>query len=179
MAQTQNPLPSSRSQGEQPRLSPRKCLVKGCNRSFSPNHYLDRYCGVDCKAAARRWQLARANLRYRDSERGKQARRAQASRHRVRLKERKAAEQQQPDRQNEPSEALDQPCEGYHKDQSEEKSCCDRPGCYQRFTPPPRSPLQSFCSLDCRNALRCVRLRERRWMAWLAAGQKRTRGRPP
>lgn len=140
---------------------------------------MDRYCGDDCKAAARRWQLARANLKYRASNGGKQVRRVQASRYRVRLKERKAAELRQAASQNERCDAPEQSREGYRKDESEEKSCCNRPGCYQRFTPPPRSPLQRFCSLDCCNALRCVRLRERRWMAWLAGGQQRTRGRPP
>ncbi len=40
---------------------------------------------------------------------------------------------------------------------------CDRPGCYERFTPQRRSPLQHFCSQDCRHALERVRERERRW----------------
>jgi hypothetical protein len=180
LAQTQNPLPARRSQGEPPRLAPRICLLKGCDRSFSPNHYLDRYCGEDCRDAARRWRIARANLKYRASEHGRKTRQAQAVRNRVRRKERKAAEaQRHADTEQGPSGHAGQPREGYHKDQSEENSCCDRPGCYQRFTPPPRSPLQRFCSLDCCNALRCVRLRERRWIRWLAAGPQRTRGRPP
>lgn len=179
MAQLQNHRSWSHSQGTPPRLSPRKCLLKGCDRSFSPNHYLDRYCGDDCRDAARRWRIARANLKYRASERGKQVRRAQASRYRVRVKEQKAAELLHADGKNERFDAPERPREGYHEDQSEGKFCCDRPGCYQRFTPPPRSPLQRFCSLDCCNALRCVRLRERRWIRWLAAGQQRTRGRPP
>ena len=55
---------------------------------------------------------------------------------------------------------------------AQEKSCCDRPGCYQRFTPPPRSPLQKFCSASCRKALRCVLLRERRWILRLAVGRQ-------
>jgi hypothetical protein len=40
---------------------------------------------------------------------------------------------------------------------------CDRPGCYERFVLQPRSPLQRFCSHDCRRALERVQERERRW----------------
>lgn len=40
---------------------------------------------------------------------------------------------------------------------------CDRPGCYERFQPTRRSPLQRFCSQECRRALERVWERERRW----------------
>jgi hypothetical protein len=40
---------------------------------------------------------------------------------------------------------------------------CDRPGCYERFQPTRRSPLQRFCSHECRRALERVLERERRW----------------
>jgi hypothetical protein len=40
---------------------------------------------------------------------------------------------------------------------------CDRPGCYERFQPTRRSPLQRFCSHECRRALERVLDRERRW----------------
>jgi hypothetical protein len=40
---------------------------------------------------------------------------------------------------------------------------CDRPGCYERFERTRRSPLQRFCSHDCRRALERVLERERRW----------------
>lgn len=41
--------------------------------------------------------------------------------------------------------------------------CCDRPGCYERFGHQRRSPLQRYCSPDCRQALERVRRRERRF----------------
>jgi hypothetical protein len=44
-----------------------------------------------------------------------------------------------------------------------EKTRCHRPGCYEQFHPPARSPLKKFCSCSCRNALRRVIVRERRW----------------
>jgi len=43
-------------------------------------------------------------------------------------------------------------------------SCsCDRPGCYVEFDRSRRSPLQRFCCLACRHALKRVLQRERRW----------------
>ena len=43
-------------------------------------------------------------------------------------------------------------------------SCsCDRPGCYVEFDRTRRSPLQRFCSPECRHAFERVRERERRW----------------
>ena len=179
MAQLQNHRSTIGWQAERPRLSTRKCLLKGCDRCFSPHHPLDRFCGEDCKSAARRWRLARANLKYRASEHGKENRRRQAARYRIRLKERKAAENRLPGPpQNDLADDPTGPREGYHKDDAHEKSCCNRPGCYRRFTPPPRSPLQKFCSSSCRNALRTVLRREQRWLQRLAIGCKGPRDGP-
>jgi len=179
LAQLQNHRSPVSWQAEQPRLSTRKCLLKGCGRCFLPNHPLDRYCGEDCKSAARRWRLARANLKYRASDHGKENRRAQAARYRIRLKERKAAESRLlGPSQNAPTDDPTEPREGYRKDDAQEKSCCDRPGCYRRFTPPPRSPLQKFCSSSCHNALRTVLRREQRWLERLATVGKRPRAGP-
>jgi hypothetical protein len=179
LAQLQNPPASVGWQAELPRLSPRKCFLKGCDRYFSPSHHLDRYCGDDCRDAAERWRLARANLKYRSSQRGKENRRAQAARYRIRLKERKAAENVLPEPpQIGPDGDSAEPREGYRKEDAHEKSCCDRPGCYKRFTPPPRSPLQKFCSSDCYGAFRAVVLRERRWLERLGVGIYRARDGP-
>ena len=181
MAQLQNPLAPNGRQAEHPRLSPRKCFLKGCDRYFSPSHHLERFCGDDCRQAARRWRLARANLKYRSSEQGKENRRAQADRYRTRLKERKAASPataKNPDTPKKQSDDQSTPREGYRKEDAQEKSCCDRPGCYERFTPPPRSPLQKFCSRDCYRAFRAVVLRERRWLERLGAGIYRGRDGP-
>ncbi len=68
--------------------------------------------------------------------------------------------------------------EGYRKEDAHEKSCCDRPGCYRRFTPPPRSPLQKFCSPRCYGAFRAVVLREQRWLERLGVGIYRGRDGP-
>lgn len=118
-------------------------------------------------------------MNYRASQNGKEKRREQAARYRCKCKQRTVnALSQQSNTQNSQSDATAVPREGYHKDESQEKSCCDRPGCYRRFTPPPRSPLQKFCCSSCRNALRAVLTRERRWLQWLALGLARTRDGP-
>jgi len=114
-------------------------------------------------------------LTYRGSQQGKENRRAQAVRYRIRLKERKAASLGTPKNQ---SDDPSTPREGYRKEEAHEKSCCDRPGCYRRFTPPPRSPLQRFCSSDCYRAFRAVVLREQRWLERLGLGIYRGRDGP-
>lgn len=146
-------------------------------------------------------------MNYRASEHGKAKRREQAARYRDRCKERRASESsQQSTIPNSPSTGSttstirttsapsnsqptasssfpsDDPAvlhEGYHKDESREKTGCGRPGCYKRFTPPPRSPLQKFCCSRCRKALRTVVLREQRWLQWLSGEQIRARDGPP
>lgn len=184
MAHPQNPPSARQSQDDSARTAPRKCLLKRCDRYFPPNHPLDRYCGDQCKEAARRWRIAKANLNYRASANGKQKRRDQAARYRSKCKERQAncgpqletARQDTADQSDAGQPAS--PPEGYHKSQAQEKSCCNRPGCYERFTPAPRSPLQIFCCSGCRKALRAVLIRERRWFARLIRGLVRTRDGP-
>ena len=129
LAQLQNPSSAWQSQDDSAPTAPRKCLLKGCDRYFSPNHPLDRYCSGDCKEAARRWRIAKANLNYRASENGKLKRREQTARYRTKCKERQAqcgiqhrAAPQDPD----PDRSAAPP-KGYRKHDSQEKSCCHRP----------------------------------------------------
>jgi len=78
---------SARGGGSEERVRrPRKrvCLLKGCERRFRPVHPLTRYCSPECRAAARRWREWKARQRYRQSEAGKQKRRAQSRRYRMR-----------------------------------------------------------------------------------------------
>ena len=62
----------------------RVCLLKGCERRFRPVHPLTRYCSQECREEARRWRAWKARHRYRQSEWGKQKRRAQSRRYRMR-----------------------------------------------------------------------------------------------
>ena len=125
---------------------PRKCLLKGCEQWFCPDHPLSRYCSDACRKAARKWSLWQAARRYRATEHGKRRRREQSHRYRSRVRERQLAD-----------------CEGHHKADDSEKIPCSRPGCYELFSAEHRSPLKRFCCALCREALRRVRQREARW----------------
>ena len=131
----------------------RLCLLKGCNDWFRPAHVLARYCSSACQQAARRWSAWRANRRYRRTEHGRLRRREQALRRRERLAQ---ANGQAHDSEPEPRE-------GYPKQASGKNLSCHRPGCYECFVRPQRSPLKTYCSELCREALRRVRRREARW----------------
>lgn len=74
--------------------------------------------------------------------------------------------------QIDPSES---PREGYHKDQRHKKSCCHRPGCYERFDPHPRAPHQKYCSPACYKAMRRVLIREKKWRESLKLTKKQSR----
>lgn len=169
MAQLKLASQNDLSQGQSWRIRPRLCLEDRCERSFRPSHHLDRYCSPECLESARRWQLRFANQIYRRSDNGRLRRMEQAQRYRLNLKERKAREAGQDPEKSAPTVQSDALREGYTKETSQEKSCCHRPGCYRRFTPPPQSPLKKFCSPRCSKAVRRVILRERKWVARLKA----------
>lgn len=170
---------SDSSQDHSWRIGHRLCLHERCERNFLPGHSLDRYCSPECLQAARRWQLRYANQRYRRSENGKLRRNEQSQRRRNRSLERKVDKADQAYQAVlAPASEKNDPNEGYTKDSAHEKSCCQRPGCYRRFTPPPQSPLKKFCSSRCRKALRRVILRERKWLARLKLTNKHPRDGP-
>jgi len=132
---------------------PRRCLLKGCEDSFSPHHPLCRYCSPLCKQAARHWSEWRAGRRYRCSEQGRKCRQEQSRRRRQRVKQREKAT-----RLAEQAER-----EGHPKSPPEKYFSCARPGCYELFHRTARNPRQKFCSFLCRKALRTVLVREARW----------------
>jgi hypothetical protein len=78
----------------------RACLLKGCERRFRPLHPRTRYCSEECREEAQRWREWKARHHYRQSEGGKQKRRAQSRRYRQRSKRARAANQG-PDRPRE------------------------------------------------------------------------------
>ena len=155
MGPTQHRSESKSKQGARYQLGRRLCLLKGCEQGFTPLHPFICYCSKDCRTAARRWQQREANRRYRSSEQGKACRRVQCRRYRQRLAERSADDLG--------GAAEGEGGEGYQKADPRKFFSCPRPGCEERFSKTTRSPLQKFCSAACRQALRRVRLRDRRW----------------
>ena len=134
------------------RVGRRRCLLKGCDCDFRPNHALSRYCSAACVAAAKRWRQCEANRRYRSSSGGKSKRQAQSCRYRRRQRS-----------CGETTSAPASGCEGYRYSAGSKKTRCLRPGCYERFLRSSRSPFRKFCNADCRRALRRVLIREQRW----------------
>ena len=148
---------SSSRQGANRFPRARRCLLKGCERWFTPAQPQSRYCSPACREAARRWRRAQASRRYRASTAGRQRRREQQHRYRQRRRERAAAaasadvsvvrEGQRP------------ACPG-----EDFVECrCARPGCYITFWVNPVQSNRRFCSLACRLALRRVLDREARY----------------
>ena len=66
------------------------CLLKSCNRIFTPNHPAQVFCSDPCRLFAKKldWKAAqkRADDKYRRTESGKEKRRAQSKRRRLRIK---------------------------------------------------------------------------------------------
>jgi hypothetical protein len=143
---------------------PRRCLLKDCERWFTPTRPQSRYCSSKCRAAAKRWRHVKASRRYRASDGGRERRRQQHRQYRQRRRERMAAAA---------SAALPRLREGQRpacpsEDFSERM--CDRPGCYVTFLVPQEAACRRFCSVACCLALRRVldrearyRQRRRRW----------------
>lgn len=85
--QAKGKIPQQKKRARRPRS--RICLLKGCGRIFRPNHPLSRYCSEHCRNQAAKWREWKARQQYRQTANGKQVRRAQSRRYRMRRKERK------------------------------------------------------------------------------------------
>lgn len=64
----------------------RRCLLKGCERLYRPDHPLERYCSEACRREAKRWHRWKAQQKYRATDSGKARRKEQSRRHRQRRK---------------------------------------------------------------------------------------------
>ena len=167
----------------------RRCLLKGCERFFRPTRPQSRYCSAACGQAARRWRRRQASRRWRASEPGRARRREQCRRARRRiplvvLPPGPSLPDPGVEAPPEAAPPAAQACEGQRPAIIPEKFAaqpCQRPGCYATFVPTPRSPQQRFCSCSCRQALRRVLDRERRWRRrrWQGIRPRRRRPRPP
>jgi hypothetical protein len=175
VGRSQCPPLSGPAQGADSPFRRRHCLLKGCERSFQPTHYQDRYCGAACRLLAARWRRWHSAQTYRSSEGGKQCRREQSRRYRERCRQRRAARWEQTLRDIEAQVAgeaavaqldTDTLREGQRRAPNLEDSPgrpCQRPGCYVLTPIRPGVAQQRFCSCPCRQALRRVLDRESRW----------------
>lgn len=158
MGQVQNTVNHARKSTTAGRLPPRLCLRKYCGNRFQPIRWNQRYCQQpDCLREVRRWQATKRQRRRRQSPQQRQQH-AQAERQRRKQKKQQATPQ---------NRAPEQFPSGQDRAWSRSKSSfhdfCDRPGCYDARRSSSRATAR-YCSDDCRQALRRVTDRERKWL---------------
>jgi len=187
--------PAQEATGSSSRFRCRRCLLKGCKRTFRPTHPRCRYCSDACRREAKKWQAWRAAGRWRATDQGKECRRAQSRRYRrlIPLVVLTEAPAPSPEPVVEPlssssAEPVIEPMspapvdadpaqpaarEGQLIEQIPENfivRSCMRPGCYVLFGVPAEWSRRRFCCGLCHKALRRVLDREARYQRRRRAG---------
>jgi hypothetical protein len=142
-----------RARGRRSRL--RNCLRKGCRRKYRPRCHNQRYCqDPECLREVRRWHAARRKARHRQDAdvKTKHAQEEKARRRRV-----KSAVQTVEN----PELA---PARGHAAQTFFSLPLCDRPGCHEHPASSRRN-LARYCCPACRQAVRNVLDRERKWLS--------------
>ena len=147
-----NPKGRRRTSPRRPR--PRMCLRKGCGHKYQPRRWNQRYCqDPECRRLIRRWLAARRQAKRRQDDAAK-AQHAEAQR---------ARRQRRPSLPQAPQDPEVAPARGHAARIILPTPACDRPGCHE---PHRKSVYQAacYCSRACRQAVRRVRDRERKWL---------------
>lgn len=132
----------------------RLCFRKNCGNCFRPNCWNQRYCQQPhCLREVRRWFAAKRQRRRRASATCRQEH-AQAERQRRSRKKRQAASQE--------TATTTPQGRAWSRSRIFHEDFCDRPGCYEPRRTSPRAPAK-YCGDDCRQAVRRVLDRERKW----------------
>ena len=147
-----NPKCRRRARPRKPRS--RICLRKGCGRRYQPRRWNQHYCqDSECLRLVRRWQAAKRQAQRRQDEAAK-LQHAQAQRaHRQRVASLPQA----------PKEPEVTPARGHAAKIISSSPMCDRPGCHEPPCKVTDRPM-CFCSRACRQAVRRVLDRERKWL---------------
>lgn len=146
------------------RIRPRICLRKGCGRVYQPRRWNQRYCqDHECMKLVRRWQAAKRQQGRRSRS---DVRQAHAARERDRRARRRQAIRLAPSgAQLHPSaKAEDSVGRAWSRSRKNSGPFCDRPGCYEAARPSCRCPAR-YCGDECRQAVRRVCDRERKWFS--------------
>jgi hypothetical protein len=134
---------------------PRKriCLRKGCGRKYLPQSWNQRYCqDPECQRLVQRWQAAKRQAQRRQDDEVK-AQHAEAERAR---RQRANSSPQAP----KPPEIA--AARGHAAKIFSPTPMCDRPGCHEPVVKSGRNQAR-YCCAACREAVRRVRDRERKW----------------
>ena len=146
-----NPKYRRRTSPRRPRA--RICLRKGCGCQYQPRRWNQRYCqDPECLRQLRRWQAARRQARRRQDDAAK-AQHAEAQH---------ARRQRAPSTPQAPKNPEVTPARGHAAEILLPTPWCDRPGCYEPPLKSVRNPARYCCSA-CRQAVRNVLDRERKW----------------
>ena len=146
-----NPKCRCRTSPRRPRA--RICLRKGCGHKYQTRRWNQRYCqDPECRRLVRRWQAARRQARRRQDDAAK-VQHAAAQR---------ARRQRAPSLPQAPKDPEVAAARGHAAKILLPTPLCDRPGCHE---PPLKSMHKPacFCSPACRQAVRRVLDRERKW----------------
>jgi hypothetical protein len=147
-------------------FSQRLCLRKGCGQRYQPRCWNQRYCqDPDCLQEVRRWQAAKRQRDFRASPENRK-RHAEAEARRREAKKAAAAASTTIDPAQDPAqETPSKPRRGRAWSRSNRipEYFCDRIGCYDPLPTNSRAPVR-YCGGDCRQAMRRVRDRERKWL---------------
>jgi hypothetical protein len=133
----------------------RKCLRKGCRRRYQARNWNQRYCqDPECLRRVHRWQAARrqAKRRQNDDVKAQHAEAEKDRRQRIKLA-------------SQAVENLEAAPPAWSRTQIFfSLPVCDRPGCH-------KAPMKSvrnrarYCCAACRQAVRRVQDRERKWLS--------------
>jgi hypothetical protein len=162
------------------RFPPRQCLRKGCECVFVPRRWNQRYCRQpECLRLLYRWQAAKRQQRWRSHVENRQQ---HARAERQRRSRRREETQARPPKPSPPVSSEPTPIDApasraWSRSKKYPDNFCDRPGCFDPVRPSRRAPAR-YCGDACRQAVRRVRNRERKWKkrnrAATASGRSRT-----
>lgn len=145
------------------RLRRRVCLRKGCGFDFQPRCWNQRYCqDQKCLDLVRRWQAAKRQRERRQNIQHRQQHRETERQRRKRQREQTTNTSHQGS--GEPSSTRSaKTARAWSRSNSLSADFCDRVGCYDSVRYSPRTPAR-YCSDECRQAMRRVLDRERKWL---------------
>jgi hypothetical protein len=145
--------PKCRRRASARRPRARICLRKGCGRTYQPRSWNQRYCqDAECLREVRRWQAARRQAKRRQDEAAK-AEHAEAQR----ARRKRTTSSTQPPRTPQVVAAR-----GHAAKILLPNPMCARPGCHEPVLKSIGNSAR-YCCPACRQALRRVLDRERKW----------------
>lgn len=150
-----------RSRSSASRLRPRICLRKGCGCVYQPRRWNQRYCQqAECLREVRRWQAAK---RQRSHRRLAANRKRHAEAEAQRRRDRRTQRAQRDATVIKETTVQAEQDGAWSRSKLPSGDFCDRPGCYEPLPDDSRAPAR-YCGSDCRQAVRRVVDRERKWL---------------